>query len=331
MKVLIITEGGKNIGFGHITRCVALAQGIKEYAQDVEIGFLISGDDSVKIFLRKEGFNIEIEDWAKKQQRLMSMVKGSDLVVIDSYLAPKSVYDDISSAVLNPLLMLDDYKRIDYPKGIVVNPSIYKGQFKHPQKDELTYLLGGDYIILRKEFWEMPDKVINKKVKDILITFGGTDHSDFMKKLLNILSANFSDFTYHIITNFSLNFSINLNLKLYSDLSASEVCDLMLKADISISAGGQTTHELARVGVPTIGICFAENQKVNLTSWETRGFLDYAGEHNTKEVFPRLMKSMFRFMDYKEREKRCRIGRNCVDGKGSMRIIREALDARISV
>ena len=30
MKVFIITEGGKNIGFGHITRCLSLYQAFEE-------------------------------------------------------------------------------------------------------------------------------------------------------------------------------------------------------------------------------------------------------------------------------------------------------------
>ena len=30
MKVIILTEAGKNIGFGHLARCIALRQGFKE-------------------------------------------------------------------------------------------------------------------------------------------------------------------------------------------------------------------------------------------------------------------------------------------------------------
>ena len=30
MKVFIITEGSKNIGFGHITRCISLYQAFEE-------------------------------------------------------------------------------------------------------------------------------------------------------------------------------------------------------------------------------------------------------------------------------------------------------------
>ena len=50
--------------------------------------------------------------------------------------------------------------------------------------------------------------------------------------------------------------------------------NLMLKSDICISGGGQTTYELARVGVPTIGICLAENQKNNLMGWKSLGFIE---------------------------------------------------------
>ena len=49
MKVFIITEGGKNIGFGHITRCLSLYQALKE---KVELEFIV--DRSMNIGLLKE-------------------------------------------------------------------------------------------------------------------------------------------------------------------------------------------------------------------------------------------------------------------------------------
>ena len=30
MKVFILTEGGKDIGFGHITRCISLSEAFEE-------------------------------------------------------------------------------------------------------------------------------------------------------------------------------------------------------------------------------------------------------------------------------------------------------------
>lgn len=47
---------------------------------------------------------------------------------------------------------------------------------------------------------------------------------------------------------------------------------LMLKCDIAVTAAGQTTYELARIGLPTIAIGVVENQKFNIDGWLEIGF-----------------------------------------------------------
>ena len=144
--------------------------------------------------------------------------------------------------------MIDDYNRIDYPKGIVVNPSICGDKLDYLRKSDTIYLLGKDYIILRKEFWNVPEKKISKKIKNVLITFGGMNNYDLANKIGDYLKEKFNIKIYIV------------NVK-NNKLTAKEMLNLMLESDVCISGGGQTTYELARVGVPTIGICLAENQK----------------------------------------------------------------------
>jgi UDP-2,4-diacetamido-2,4,6-trideoxy-beta-L-altropyranose hydrolase len=322
MKASILTEAGKDIGFGHLTRCIALYQAIEEKNGIPEL--IINGDESILDFVKDKKH--QTFNWVADSEKLMKLVKDSDSVIIDSYLAPKSLYDNISNLLYSrpkpksqPLLMIDDYNRINYPKGIVTNPSIYGDKLDYPQEKGKEYLSGKDYVILRKEFWDISEKKIDKEVKDVLITFGGINSNDFLKKLLKFLSEKFPNFNYHVVTNIKLN--LNLNLNLYVNLSASRMLDLMLKADVCISGGGQTTYELARVGVPTIGICFAENQKMNLEGWQNQGFIDYIGWHNDGNLLRKVKDSMERLKPYDERIRRSRAGRDYINGKGVFRII----------
>ena len=50
MKVFIITEGGKNIGFGHITRCLSLYQAFEERGNKPK--FIINGDNDIEYLLK---------------------------------------------------------------------------------------------------------------------------------------------------------------------------------------------------------------------------------------------------------------------------------------
>ncbi|MDD5005727.1 MAG: UDP-2,4-diacetamido-2,4,6-trideoxy-beta-L-altropyranose hydrolase [Candidatus Omnitrophica bacterium] len=310
IKICVLTEGGKNIGFGHITRCVALYEAFKE--RNIEPTLIIKGDKNIVDLLK--GKNYKIFNWLKEQNKLFKMLTEADIVIIDSYLANKDLYNRISGIINEKsLVMIDDYRRIKYPHGIVVNPSIYGDKLNYSQRDSSDYLLGKDYIILRKEFRETSvNKIIKKRVKDILIMSGGINHSDLMHKIINYLKNKFN-FNFHIV-------EPNKNR-----FNAKEILNLMLKADICISGGGQTTYELARIGIPTIGICFAENQRLNLEEWQKRGFIEYVGWYKNKGLLNRIENSINKFMPYKKRARFSRIGRNLVDGKGVGRIINKLI------
>ena len=307
MKILILTEGGGKIGLGHITRCIALYEAFKEKSINPEL--IINGDRSILDLLRHKKF--DRFNWIKNKERLSKILTNSDFIIIDSYLAEKSLYDKISEITNGRVLMIDDYNRIDYPKGIITNPSIYGEKLNYIKSNDKVYLLGKKYIILRKEFWNVPEKKINKKVRNILIAFGGMNLYVLAKKIVNFLRDEF-DFNYYVV-------EIRK-----SKFTAKEMLNLMLKSDVCISGGGQTTYELARVGVPTIGVCFAENQLGNLNGLEKVGFLKFAGWFNDGALLQKIEDNINE-LNYETRLKMSKIGKKYVDGQGVMRILSKVI------
>jgi len=304
MKILILTEGGRAIGFGHITRCIALCEALEE--KSVYPQLIVNGDVSVLNLLRRKNFYRF--DWIMEKEKLFKILANSNFIIIDSYLAEKPLFDRISEITDGRVLIIDDCNRINYPKSIVVNPSIYGDKLNYSRKNNIVYLLGKDYTILRKEFWNVPEKKINKKIKNILITFGGINNYDLLKKIVNFLKVKFN-FNFYIVD------------PRKSRLTAKEMLNLMLKSDVCISGGGQTTYELARVGVPTIGVCFAENQRLNLESWHNKGFIEYVEWYNEKNLLKKMFLAIRNLADYKDRIKKSKIGKNCIDGNGVERIL----------
>lgn len=298
MKVLVLTEGGINIGFGHLSRCTALIQAIKSQAGNVFVDFKVKGDKNAKKFLSgKTVGRVSLFDWKEDENNILKSAEGADLVIIDSHLADKSLYESISDISEGKrVLMIDDYDRMEYPKGVVVRPSVYGD--------------GKDYIILRKEFWEVPEKKINKDIKNILLTIANS--SDLFKDILNQLKSKFS-------------FSIEAIGRSKNRVGEKELLQKMMKADLCVSGGGQTTYELARCGVPTIAICFAKNQEENLNSLEKSGFLKNAGWYNDCDLLGRLEKKVEFFLPYQRRKFSSEVGKSLVDGKGAKRIIKNIL------
>ncbi len=305
MKITILTEAGKGIGFGHLTRSIALYQAMEEIGNNPEL--IVNGDKSILDFIKNKKH--QILNWSKDERKTNELAEDSDFVIIDSYLANKQLYDNISGITQGKVLMVDDYKRLNYPKGFVVNPSISGESLDYPEVSGVKYLVGKDYIILRKEFWEIPEKEINKEISKVLVTFGGSNTSVVLNFVTRELKKTFD---FEVITVDSIS----------NRLEPKDMVDLMLECDICISGGGQTLYELARIGVPSIGICFAENQKFNLKGWQEKEFIEYIGWHYDKDLISNIFKSIDTISSYEERLKRSKVGRILVDSKGIGRIIK---------
>jgi len=321
MKIFILTEGGKDIGFGHIARCSSLYQAFEE--RGITSKLIVNGDESVKYLLK--GKDHILIRWVREKSELIKLIKNTDFVVIDSYLAQKPLYDKISYITDGRIAIIDDYNRLSYPKGTVINPSIYGDKIHYLKKSKTTYLIGRNYVMLRKEFRRVPKKLIRKNISDILITFGGIVSADFIIRLVAFLLKKFPNLTYHIVMpvrEFDIsNLIHNYNIKLYSKLSDLDIRNLMQKCDICISGGGQTLYELARCGVPTIGICLAENQIRNLKGLQKEGFLKYVGWYTDPMILSRISKTVEFFIPQRMRECKSMMGANIVDGKGTARVV----------
>jgi len=323
MKVFIITEGGKDIGFGHITRCLSLYQAFKE--RGIKPKFIINGDNNIEYLLKNA--NYQIFNWLDEKSKLFKIVKGADIAIIDSYLADISIYNTLSDLV-KLSVCIDDNKRLNYPDGIVVNGNIFAKELDYPQKNGITYLLGTKYTPLRKEFWKVPEKKIRDTIESIMLTFGGDDAKNLTPKILKLLNEKYPELkksviigrAYRNIDEIKKVADKNINLIYYPD--AEKMIENMLDSDIAISTCGQTLNELARAEVPTIGVCVAENQLGNVKGWRRTGFLEYTGWYNKIDILEKIRNTMKYLEDAKARNNKSKIGKEFVDGKGSLRIIR---------
>ncbi len=329
MKVFILSEGGKDIGFGHITRCLSLYQAFEE--RGILPEFIINGNNDIKYLL--QDVNYQIFNWLDERNKLFELIEGADIAIIDSYLADSSFYIQISNLVKIPVY-IDDNKRLDYPDGVVLNGNIHAETLNYPKKNGTTYLLGTKYTPLRKEFWEVPEKKIKEKIESIMVAFGGDDAKNMTPKIINLLNKEYPDLRKNIIIGKAFRnieeikkeIDKNTNLIYYSD--AGKIKEIMLESDITISAGGQTLYELARVGVPTIGICVADNQLESIKEWGKIGFLEYAGLYNKNNITTKINRLLKNIENIEIRKLKSKVGKKFVDGKGGLNIIEILVEGR---
>ncbi len=328
MKITIITEGSSKIGFGHITRCLSLYQAFEERGCSVK--FIVNGDSTIGSIL-DDNIEYEIFNWLNDTSKLLESLHKTDIIIVDSYLANLDLYTKISESVAVSVY-IDDNQRINYPKGMVVNGSINAEKLNYPHSDDVKYLLGSQYIPLRRPFWDVPLKKINPSIQNVMVTFGGDDLRNLTPQTLETLKRHFSNLKKTVIIGKGFeNISMIEKLKdekteliYYPD--AQKMIDVMFQCDIAISAGGQTLYELARVGLPTIAIGVAHNQIHNLKNWNVAGFLELAGlwdDENLNHIIPEKIQQL---QSKSLRTKMSQNGRKFVQGQGAKKIVKHSLN-----
>ncbi len=321
MNVCILTEGGKDMGIGHITRCTSIYQAFEKVG--IYSKLIVNGDETVHDFVKDK--NCKIFDWLSDRELLFALVKDADIVFIDSYLADYDLYEKISN-IAGTGVYFDDNIRMEYPKGFVLNGAVLAEQMPYPKREGITYLLGAQYTPLRKEFWDVPEKFIRDNLEVVMITFGGSDMCNVTPMVQKVLNKTYPYLQKKIIaTRFFSNMSEvkklrDKNTELIYEPDANELHEVMQESDIAISAGGQTLYELARVGVPTIGICIAQNQLQNVKGWSKSGLLEYIGWYNNKDIQSKLIAALEKMKSYNKRISCSKKNRELIDGKGSRRV-----------
>lgn len=287
-RVIIFTEGGDNIGFGHITRCSALYEEL--VGRDIETIFIVYGNKIDEILEGKEYINT---DW-KNIEFLKDFLKKDDYIIIDSYLANLEIYNFISNNT-KKCMYIDDNNRIKYPKGVILNPVLYE-DLEYETTNPI--LRGKDYIIIRKEFLE--DIQPLKKEIDILITLGGTDIRNLTPKLIKILQEIDSTFNIAIVIGKAFDNKKEIEalktdkISLFYNISAMEMRDLILKSKFVICGCGQSINEMLILKANFLPILIADNQERNYNFLVKNRVIKYAINCNDFEKMNEIIKSFLK-------------------------------------
>lgn len=298
-EVVILTEAGPSIGHGHLGRCVALYDAFE--AEGARPKMVVRGTAERKPSL-VEHRRVEFAEWLDGAR----LVAGTPIAVVDSYEAPESAYESIAAEV-EVAVWLDDTARLAYPSGVVVNGGLLARSLPYARPVGASLLLGPRYQPLRCAFWQPPERRVSERVERVLVVFGGSD----VRSLGPRLAALFADMpdapSIHLVD---------------GSLTGVEMRDAMLAADVAVSAAGQTLYELAAVGVPTVGVVVADNQRVNSIGWQRAGFLKVAGMWNDPGVLERAVELTHELDSVSARCHAAHAGQRMVDGAGASRVSR---------
>lgn len=336
MKVLFRVDASRQIGLGHLMRCLALAEALKE--RNCDPFFLTRDSDGTGInMIRKNGFK-KIEIMVSKADlrgdfnilKMMAFKHGIGVIVTDSYNLTNAYYRDIKKTGFK-LLVIDDFGGNHIPADIILNQNIYADRLAYSRNSKTKLLLGPRYALLKKPFSIYRDRYKLKKYSNkILVTLGGGEKMEgcIIKMVRAIEQLGQSNLHFRIIgrlkpalKNRLKNNSIRFDLK---DI-VNNIWEDMLWADLAICGGGTTTYELCCLGVPFMTVIVADNQEFNAELLERENIsinLGWYNKLNTEEIKIKLSDLID---DYKRRTIMSKNARKLVNGKGAGRVSDEIL------
>ena len=291
---------------------------------------LIKNNNFETMVLKSEDeFHVNYNNyWRKDVSETINYIKDKsiDWLIVDHY-AIDSKWEKKIRPYVKKIMVIDDLANRVHDCDVILDQNFVKDfevRYDKLIPIKCSRILGPYYALLGPEYTKLRLNILRKKdfIKRIFIYFG-TDYQNKLTKLTLKALKNFEldniyiDVVVHDqntntqeIEKWSKN---NLFINIYKDVSS--LGPLMLEADLAIGACGTTTWERCCLGLPTLVITIAENQRLIAQELNKYNIIYLLGHHNEIKVdtITRGLSSIFNQNKLKEWSLRCT---NLVDGKG---------------
>jgi len=268
MNILFRCDGSVEVGMGHVVRCLALADHLKEI-KDCSIHFAIRHSE-LGIKKVKETYPvIRSKDGSFNYIKWLSdciIRTNSDTLIMDMRDGlTREELKSIKRKTGIKIVTIDDPEDKRLEADLAFCPPV-------PQLEKLNWdgfggelYVGWEYVLLRKEFLKQYPKPKNS-VPNILVSMGGTDEKNLTEFVINSLNKINEQFKATVIVGTGYPYlnqlknslkQIGFEFELHTN--PKNIAEIMSQADFSVISFGQTAYELAALQVPAIYLCLTSD------------------------------------------------------------------------
>ncbi|MDJ0022481.1 MULTISPECIES: UDP-2,4-diacetamido-2,4,6-trideoxy-beta-L-altropyranose hydrolase [Pantoea] len=301
-KILIRADASLLIGTGHVMRCLTLADQLKKRGAECYFATrLHDGHLQDKILERghlclplkkphdRKAKTASYADWLGCTQlqdahEVLSLLNdlNIDLCVVDHY-GLASDWESYLKEKVGKIIVIDDLANRIHQCDILIDQNAGRTieDYKALAPESCRFLLGAEYALLRDEFSALRDSSLNRKknneLKSITISMGGIDAANATEDVLKALrKSKLPDsccINVVVGSNFPWMDEINKSIENYPWkttllIDTREMGKILSETDLAIGAAGSSAWERCALGVPSVMIVVAENQKVIAESLE---------------------------------------------------------------
>lgn len=279
-RIVLRTNGYREIGMGHIYRCLTLAYALMEHEVLLvtDVAHTEGARKLADSFLPFETVTDDADFF-----RLLERVKPD--VVVNDCLDTTATYIKELKRRSPRVVTFEDLGEGAYEADAVVN-ALYTAEGAPPH-----WFCGSRYICLRDEFLAEPPESSQsgreshtKQRLRVLVLFGGTDPSGLTKRLYTLaqtICEEQGDAAPQFTVLAGPAYDCEAN-EVFTDTArgivvirdAKRVSDYMRKADLAVTSQGRTVYELAAVGVPAIVLAQNAREQRHTFAQMENGFLN---------------------------------------------------------
>ncbi len=277
MKIAFRVDASIDIGTGHVMRCLALAEYLRE--QETVTRFLcrrLPGNLGERILAQGHALAwVEGETWeedAKASHTALQDAAPWDWLVVDHY-GLDARWERAMRTAARKILAIDDLANRPHDCDLLLDQNYYpdaEGRYEGLVPAYCLKLLGPRYALLRPQFARARETLRERsgEVKRILVCFGGTDpHGATLKALEAIRLLDRPDIAVDVVIGGSNPHREEIEAacralpqsKLHQDVE--DMASLMAAADLFVGAGGSITWERCCLGLPAVVMTSADNQR----------------------------------------------------------------------
>jgi UDP-2,4-diacetamido-2,4,6-trideoxy-beta-L-altropyranose hydrolase len=326
-------------------RCLTLADRLKQHADVAFICKELEGD--LTAYIQSRGYSVHQischdEGWEEDaRQTIASLYERrtkTSWFIVDHY-GLDARYEAVVRPHVRKVMVIDDLANRPHRCDLLLDQNLYgKAEQRYAKLVEAdTFLrLGPRYALLKPEFAAARSEVNHSdEVMNLLISFGGADHTGETMKTLQALRQLKEQWPGELrakVLMGKINAQADRIRALCEELDnvqcldhAENMAELMQEADLAIGSGGTTTWERCCLGLPSLVIMTADNQ-VELSEYAAkRGLIALLG-HSADVNSDHILDTVLEIMRNSELRSAMSVrGRDLVDGLGAERMVKELL------
>jgi UDP-2,4-diacetamido-2,4,6-trideoxy-beta-L-altropyranose hydrolase len=266
---VVRTGASRVLGGGHARRCLALAQALNEVGWRV---IFAVGPETLEAapYLARSTFAAVTLCRGEAEDLRQRLPVGCDLLVIDHYALAAS-FESACRGWAKRIFVIDDLadRRHDCDVLLDQTPGRERSAYTTLVPHDCELLLGAAYALLDTQFHRArSDRADAGRVRRVLVSFGAADNAGATVLALKALHAADLDVAADIVVG-SATPGIAEIARLTAGLSppgrilvdVDDMAALMATADLAIGAGGVTALERCCLGLPSLLVTVADNQR----------------------------------------------------------------------